>query len=153
MLLVHDDQREVAERREQRRPRADRDSDLAAVHFHPFVIPFAVGEPAVKHADHVPEPCAEPFDGLRSQRDFRDKHDCLFSILDRARNRLKVDFGFSASGYAVEQNHMRVCGVRVFHAFVNQVQRLRLFSGGRERLCAEQFRTGKRIAFHGAVFD
>ena len=67
VFFIDDDQFQVCERREQRGACTDRDADASRMHFHPFVVAFPLGESAVENADHVAEPCTEPFDGLRSQ--------------------------------------------------------------------------------------
>ena len=55
MLLVDDDQADVGERREHRRPRADDDVDVAAADALPLIVALAVGEPAVLNRDAIAE--------------------------------------------------------------------------------------------------
>ena len=53
VLLVHDDQAEVGQRRENGAARADDDAGLAAVDLVPFVVAFAVGKVAVQDGDFL----------------------------------------------------------------------------------------------------
>ncbi len=59
MLFVDDDQAELVERREDRRPRADDDVDLAAPDALPLIVPLAVGQAAVLNGHAVAERLAE----------------------------------------------------------------------------------------------
>ena len=59
MLLVHDDQPERPDRREDRRPRADDDVDVAAPDALPLVVALAVGQAAVLDRDALAERAAE----------------------------------------------------------------------------------------------
>ena len=51
VLLIHDDEAEVLQRREDGAARADDDVGAAFADLVPFVVPFAVGEMAVQHGD------------------------------------------------------------------------------------------------------
>ena len=59
MLLVHDDEADVRERREHRRARADHDVDLAAADALPLVVPLSVGQAAVQNRDLAGERLTE----------------------------------------------------------------------------------------------
>ena len=48
-----------------------------------------------------------PFDGLGRQSDFRDQHNGPLSGLQGHSHALQVDFGFTGTGHAVEQNWLR----------------------------------------------
>src|SRR2546422_148407 len=67
VLLVDDDHAEVGERREHRRPRADRDPGLAAAQPRPLAEPRGLAEPGVQDRDLVAEPGPEPGGELRRQ--------------------------------------------------------------------------------------
>ena len=71
MLLVHDDQPERLERREDRRARADDDVDVAAPDALPLIVALAVREPAVLNRDAVAERAAERGRDCGRQRDLR----------------------------------------------------------------------------------
>src|SRR6201999_2838679 len=75
VLLVDDDQAEVADRGEDRRTRADADLRLAAAQALPLVEAFAVGEGAVEDGEAVAEAGAEASDGLRREADLRHQDD------------------------------------------------------------------------------
>ena len=74
MLLVDDDQAEPLERREDRRPRADDDVDVAAADALPLIVALAVGQAAVLDRDAVAERLAEQRGDGRRQRDLRHQH-------------------------------------------------------------------------------
>jgi hypothetical protein len=57
----------------------------------------------VKHRDLLPEPGAEPPDGLRSQRYLRDEHDHSPAAGKRRPRGRDVDLGLAGSGHTVEQ--------------------------------------------------
>ena len=78
VLLVHDDDAQVFERRKNRAARADDDPRGPAVDLVPFVVALAVGEVAVQDRNfflHVREAGFEAFHRLRGQCDFRHQHE------------------------------------------------------------------------------
>ena len=81
VLLVDDDQPEVAGRGEHGAPRPDDDLDLPGRHPPPVPAPLGVGQVAVQDG-HVPAPPLEPVDRLRGEGDFGDEDDDLFALGD-----------------------------------------------------------------------
>ena len=75
MLLVDDDQPEVAERREHGRAGADADARLAGAQAQPLVVALALPERRVQHRDDVAEAGLEAPTGLRRERDLGHQHD------------------------------------------------------------------------------
>ena len=103
MLLVDDDQAEVADRGEDRRARADADLRLAAAQALPLVEALAVGEGAVEDGEAVAEAGAEAGDGLRGEADLGDQDDRPAAAGERRLDRRQVDLGLARAGDAVEE--------------------------------------------------
>ena len=95
MLLVDDDQAEVARRREHRRARAHADARLARAQPPPLVVALAVREPRVQHRDGVAEAGVEAGDGLRGQRDLGHEHDRRRGPPERRAGGAQVDLGLA----------------------------------------------------------
>ena len=55
VLLIHDDEAGIGERRKHRRARADHDVDVAAADAVPLIVALAIGEAAVLNRDRVAE--------------------------------------------------------------------------------------------------
>ena len=91
VLLVDDDQAEVAERREDRRAGTDTDPGGPGTQSSPLVEPLALREPGVEHGDAVAEPGRDPADRLRGEADLGDEQDRAAAPvqrrLDRGRDR------------------------------------------------------------------
>ena len=152
VFLIDHDQFQIPERGEERGPGADSDLDPAVLHFHPFVVAFAVAQSAVEHADLVAEPGAEPFHGLRRQRDFRHQHDRFPAFGQHFGDGLEIDFSLAAPGYTVEQDHMSFVRFAVMQFVPDQFQRGGLFRTGFLRLGRQNIRPLERIAVHPAFF-
>ena len=105
MFLVHDEQAEFRNRREDGGARADDDVGAAFVDRRPVLAPFGIGDVAVEHADAV-EPRAEPRHRLRREGDLRHEDDPLPARLDAEAQRPQIDFRLAAAGDAVEQRHV-----------------------------------------------
>ena len=103
VLLVDADQPEVADRREDRRPRADDDARLAARDPLALVAALGVGQTRVQDRQPVAEARREAAGRLRRQRDLRHQHDRAEPALERRRARLEVDLGLAAAGRSREQ--------------------------------------------------
>ena len=74
----------------------------------PFIVAFARGQMAVQHRDERlqrprTEARLEPLDGLGRQRNFRHEHNGASALLQRAGNRLQINFRLPAARDAVEQ--------------------------------------------------
>ena len=103
VLLVDADQPEVADRRENRRPRADDDARLASRDPLALVASLGVGQTRVQDREPVAEARREAAGRLRRQRDLRHQHDRAEPALERRRARLEVDLGLAAAGRPREQ--------------------------------------------------
>ncbi len=75
LLLVHHDEADVAQRGENRRPRAHHDGGVAVADPLPLVHALGQGQPAVEDRHAGAEPPPEQRHGLRRERDFRHHHD------------------------------------------------------------------------------
>ena len=152
VLLVHDDDAQVFERRKNRAARADDDPRGPAVDLVPLVVALAVGKVAVQDGDlflHVREPGFEPLDRLRGQRDFGDEHQRGAPVIDRLADRAQVDFGLPRTRDAEKQDRLRG-GVR--HRLLDRLQRnLLLGIQNQVRRGKEFFRVG--IAGEDRRFD
>ena len=142
MLLVHHDQPEVAERREDRRARPHADACLAAPHPPPLVVALALREARVHDRDRVAEALDEPARRLRRERDLGDEHDRRAAALECRRHRAQVDLGLAAARDPVqEQRTAGTCG-RV-QPPLDRRQSGRLV-GGRARRARRARRLGRR---------
>ena len=107
MLLVDDDEPELAHGREERAARADGDVDLPRVQARPHRVPLARREARVEHGDVVAEAGAEARDELRRERDLRDEHDHARARLPRDRDRAQVHLRLARAGHAVKEERRR----------------------------------------------
>src|SRR6266513_2438314 len=86
------------------RSRADHDALVAALEREPGIIPFALAQRGVEDGDSIAESGSKAIDGLRGERDLRDKHDRrLASLIDDATQQLDVDKGLATAGDSVQQ--------------------------------------------------
>ena len=103
MLLVDDDQPEPAQRREDRRARADDDPRLAARDPLALVAALGVRQPRMEQGDALAEAGAEAAERLRSERDLRHEHDRAETPLEPGGAGLEVHLGLAAARGAVEE--------------------------------------------------
>ena len=103
VLLVDDDQAEVADRGEDGRARADADARLAAAQPPPLVVALAGGEGRVEDREAVAEAGAEAGHRLRGEADLGDEDDRAPAPLQRRLDRRQVDLGLARAGDAVQQ--------------------------------------------------
>ncbi len=108
VLLVHDDQADVGERREQRRPGAHHEVDVARPDPAPLVGALALAEARVDQGDPDRELGAQPVDDGRGEGDLRDEQERRAAGLERGGDGLDVDRGLAAARDAVEQDRRRV---------------------------------------------
>ena len=111
VLLVDDDQPEVAHRREDGRARADDNIVKARSNLPPFVVALARRQAAVHDGDRIAESGAKPGDRLRRERDLGDKHYRPLAPPDNGVDRLQVHLGFPAAGDALEQYRLELAPV------------------------------------------
>ncbi len=112
VLLVDDDQAELAERREQGGARADRHRRLPGPDPPPLREALGPGEAGVQDRDVVAEARAEAADELRREPDLGDEHQHLAPLADRVLRRAEVDLGLAGAGDAVEQERPGRAGRR-----------------------------------------
>ena len=103
MLLVHDDQADVRQRREDRATRADDDVHVAAADAVPLVVALAVGESAVLDGDALAECGAEDRGGRRRQGDLGDHQQHAAPGLADLARQPKIDLRLATARDAVQQ--------------------------------------------------
>ncbi len=111
MFFIDHDEAEIFQGRENRTARADHNACAAGMDLVPFIVTFALGQMTVQHGDrilHVSKAPLEPFDCLRSQRNFRDENDGGAPAIERGADRLQINFCFPRAGDAVKQNRPSV---------------------------------------------
>ena len=110
VLLIHDDQPQVANRGEHRRPRPHHHARLAGRQRLPAVEPLAFAEVAVPDNDLVVrrdglQPPVQARHGLRRERNLRDKVDHAATRREDCRHRMEVDLRFPRARHAMQQVH------------------------------------------------
>ena len=81
MFFIDDDEAEVFERSKHGAPRADHDPRPARLNLVPLVVPLPFGQMTVQNGNDVlrfREAAFKTLDGLRRERNFRNKDDCGF---------------------------------------------------------------------------
>ena len=109
VLLVHDDEPEAVNGREDRGAGADDDGRGPRRDALPLVAPLGVAESRVQDRDAVAEARAEASHGLGRERDLRDEHDDASVTRERGRGSLEVDLGLAAAGRPMEENVRTAC--------------------------------------------
>ena len=107
VLLVHDDQAEVLDGREDGAPRADDDRVDAVADARPGVEALAGAHPAVDDRDAAGEVRVEAADGLRRERDLGHEHDGRPALNEARAEGAEVDLGLARARHAVEQKRPR----------------------------------------------
>ena len=108
MLLVNNDQTEIGKGSEYGASGADHDAGAAETNTPPFIEPFSCAETAVQDSDIVVKASPEEPDGLRSKGDLGNQNDGFFARFQTAVDAPHIDFRFTASRYAVQQERFRV---------------------------------------------
>ena len=108
VLLVDDDEAQVAERAEERRAGAHDHARGTAGDHVPLVQTLAGRKTRMEHSDRLAKARAEAADGLSRQRDLGHKHASRAAGRQHALNRRKVDLGFAGTGDAVDKDHVAV---------------------------------------------
>ena len=156
LLLVDDDDAEVAHGREHRRARADHDARPAGLDLFEAVAALSGGQRRVQHRDQIAELCGELPQHLRRQSDLRDEHDGALSGLERVRDQAQIDLRLAAARHAEQQRGLRL---RLIHERGHAVIRLLLLRGEhglrRARYIGKVRRTHAFLVFHtqDALFD
>ena len=103
LLLVDDDEAEIAAWGKHGTARTDHNTRPAGFDTLPLVIPLANGERAVQNRDIVPEIRGENTDHLRCKRDLRHEQDGRFALSTHCVDQMDVYRRLSAAGNAVEK--------------------------------------------------
>ena len=103
VLLVDHDQAEVAQRRQDRRARADQHTRLPALEALPDPCPLALRQPRVQHLDESTKAPPHARRRLGSQRDLGHEDDHATALLERVCCRPQEDLGLAGAGDTVEQ--------------------------------------------------
>ena len=103
MLLVHDDQADPRQRREDRGAGAHDDAHVAGGGGVAHRPALAVGEPGVQHGDLIAEARGEAARGLRRERDLGHQHEHRAAARERALGGAQVHLGLARARDAVEQ--------------------------------------------------
>ena len=106
VLLIHHDQAQPLDRREEGGTRAKHHIHLTRADASPFIQPLGVAESAMQQRDPARETPGVAFQRLWCQRDFGNEHDATLSPRQRRGQRLQVDFGLAAAGDAMQQKHL-----------------------------------------------
>ena len=112
MLLVDDDQPELAHRREDGGPRADGDPRLAGPQAPPLVVALPLPQRRVQQRDGVAEAGLEAADRLGRERDLGHQHDHALPALQRRTRRPQVHLGLARARDAVQQEGAAAAGAR-----------------------------------------
>ena len=110
MLFVDHDQAERGEWQEQRRARADHDTDAALGNGAPGLAPLHAGEAGMPGRRLRAEPVLEALQPLCGERDFGQQHQHLAAGRQCRRDRLEIDLGLARAGHAVEQGRGKRMG-------------------------------------------
>ena len=103
MLLVDDDEPEVAERQEQRRAGADDQPRVAGGNRGPGAAAGGLGDARVPLGRAGAEACLDPVEELGREGDLGQEHQRLAAAAQRLGHRLEVDLGLARAGDALEQ--------------------------------------------------
>src|SRR5439155_11479142 len=103
VLLVDDDQTELVQRREDRGPRPEHDTHLAAQDPPPRVMTLAGAERRVQHRKAFAKDPRQAVAELRDQRYLGHQHDDAAALLDDLRDGREVDVGLPRRRYPLQQ--------------------------------------------------
>ena len=103
MLLVHNDQPEIRQRREQRAAGADNDGRLALPHPHPLFASGSLVHAAVQHGHPIAEPRPESGHDVSRQGNLGHQQQGRPFPFQGFPHRMQVDLRFSAPGDAFQQ--------------------------------------------------
>ena len=114
-------------------------------------MPLAFGEVAVENRDLLLDggkAALEPLNGLRRQRNLRDKHDGALPPVEHALDRLKVNLRLTASGHAMEQQRL----LRLVEGAADRFKDGALLGVERQRRGRDKRIALVRVAGHGFRF-
>jgi len=104
VLLVHNDEAQVGQRREDGRAGADDDVALAGAYLLPLHVALAGGEARVHHGDAL-KAHAEALHRLGGQCDFGQQNNRRTALLQDPADGADVELGLAAVGDAVQERH------------------------------------------------
>ena len=107
VLLVHDYEPKVADRREDGASGPHYDASRARAYPVPLVVALAVGKRRVQDRHLVAEARREPADGLGREGNLGNHHDRAAVRLKLLRNRLEIHLGLARPGDAEEKARLR----------------------------------------------
>jgi len=110
MLLVQNDEAQIAGRGEEGGARPDHDLVPAFGQRLPGRVPLGIRQGGVEDRHPAGEAGDEPAHDLGRQRDLRHQHDRRPAMAQTPGDRPQVDLGFAAAGDAVQQEGARVAG-------------------------------------------
>ena len=108
VLLVDDDETQVAGRAKERRAGADYHAGRTAGDHIPLVQTLAGRKARMEHGDRLAKARTEAADGLGRQRDLGHEHAGRTAGRQHALNRREIDLGFAGTGNAIDQHHIAV---------------------------------------------
>ncbi len=103
VLFVHDDEAEVRERCEYRRPGAHDNRHFAAPDAVPLIVSFAFGETAVLNGNQIAERLAKRRGDGGRQGNLRHENEHRPSMLQHCLSEPEIHLGLARPGYALEQ--------------------------------------------------
>ena len=115
VLLIHNDESEIAERQEERRARAEyHPVGIVGQLPLPYLHPFGVAVFGMVYAQAVAEDVAQTLHYLHRERNLRQQIEHLTALAQRLVNEMDVYFGLAARRHAVQQCHI-LCPERVLY--------------------------------------
>ena len=106
VLLVNDDEAQVAKRAKERRTCADDHAGRTAGNHIPLVQALAGRKPRMEHGDRLAKARTEAADGLGRQRNLGHQHAGRATGCEHALDGGEVNLGFAGAGDAVDQHHV-----------------------------------------------
>ncbi len=143
MLLVDDDEPEIGDRREDRRPGAHDDARLALADPPPLVVALARRQLAVQHGHRGSEARPRGPHQHRRERDLGHQQDRALAEGERPLDAAQVDLGLAAAGDAVQQERPEATAL---DSVDEHPQHGLLVCGRRERRALDRGQTGGQRA-------
>ena len=103
LLLVDNDERKIADRREHRRPRSRHHPRLAAPYAMPLLRPLRIRQPRMQNGNFIAEHLVQIGRHRRSQANFRNQQDRRPPLLQHLAHACQIHRRLSRPGDAVQQ--------------------------------------------------
>ena len=149
MLLIHQNQPQIRQRRKHRTPRPDHDPRPTPPDLLPLVKPFTLTHVTVQHRyplRHRRKPRLETVHRLRRQRNLRHQHQHRLPRIQHRLRRLQVHLRLPAPRHPVQQQRLRLPRLR--HRLKYRLQRLLLPLVQLQRLRRHKGIPAMRIPIH-----